>query len=280
MQKLRLAIIGTLLHFTLFFNLERIDIGGENALDIQTFVYIIAFIAAFSVMIFPNLWRPNVVFGYILWLGIYLVIKYWFNPNGRAIFGDINTYITITEIAMLTLTIMLAHNLAVHLYDAEETIKRILMVGFSRRIKSLEEAKEEIDLELYRSRRNQQPLSVVVLEVADEDANVILNQTVEEIIKSTRKHYIYMSLARVVRRALRRTDMLLHQTSSGRFILLGPETSAKDATHLIEKIKMVAKNELNISPNLGVATFPEDALTFNDLVDQAEWNLISKRSRN
>lgn len=280
MQKLRLAIIGTLLHFTVFFNLERIDIGGENALDIQTFVYIIAFIAAFSVMIFPNLWRPNVVFGYILWLGIYLVIKYWFNPNERAIFGDINTYITITEIAMLTLTIMLTHNLAVHLYDAEETIKRILMVGFSRRIKSLEEAKEEIDLELYRSRRNQQPLSVVVLEVADEDANVILNQTVEEIIKSTRKHYIYMSLARVVRRALRRTDMLLHQTSSGRLILIGPETSAKDATHLIEKIKMVAKNELNISPNLGVATFPEDALTFNDLVDQAEWNLISKRSRN
>lgn len=272
MQRLKLAIINILLFFTIFFNIERIDIGQDNAINIQTFVYIISFIAAFSVIIIPNLWRQHVAYGYILWLVIYFAIKFWYNLGTRPILGGINTYITITEIVMVSLTVTLAHNLATHLSDAEETIKNLLMVGYTQQVKQLENANEDIDIELYRSRRNNSPLTVMVIDVSVNDANIVLNQTVEEIINSTRKQYISMSLAKVLRKAFRITDILLHQSSSGRFVLVSPETNADQAKQMITRLTAIAKEEINITPQFGYATFPEDAYTFEELLNLAEKN--------
>lgn len=272
-MKFRIAIIALLLHLTIFFNIERLDLGQENVLNIQTFVYIISFFAAFSVIIIPNLWKPNVIFSYVLWVGIYLVIKFVFNPSDRAVFGDVGTYIIITEITMIILTILLSRNLATHLHDSEETIKSIMMAGYSQRVRKLEESNDDIQLEFYRSRRNQYPLSVIVIDVDHSSTDVVLNQTIEEIMRATRKHYISMSLARVIHKTLRRTDMLLHQPDKGRFILLSPETNMEDAINIAERIRGIAQNDLSINARLGLATFPEDALTFNELLDRAEKDL-------
>ncbi len=273
MMKFRIAIIALLLHLTIFFNIERLDLGQENVLNIQTFVYIISFIAAFSVIIIPNLWKPNVIFSYVLWVGIYLVIKFVFNPSGRAVFGEVGTYIIITEITMIILTILLSRNLATHLHDSEETIKSIMMAGYSQHVRKLEESNDDIQLEFYRSRRNQYPLSVIVIDVDHSSTDVVLNQTIEEIMRATRKHYISMSLARVIHKTLRRTDMLLHQADKGRFILLSPETNMEDAINVAKRIRDIAQNDLSINARLGLATFPEDALTFDELLDRAEKDL-------
>jgi len=273
MMKFRIAIIALLLHLTIFFNIERLDLGQENVLNIQTFVYIISFIAAFSVIIIPNLWKPNVIFSYVLWVGIYLVIKFVFNPSDSAVFGDVGTYIIITEITMIILTILLSRNLATHLHDSEETIKSIMMAGYSQHVRKLEESNDDIQLEFYRSRRNQYPLSVIVIDVDHSSTDVVLNQTIEEIMRATRKHYISMSLARVIHKTLRRTDMLLHQADKGRFILLSPETNMEDAINVAKRIRDIAQNDLSINARLGLATFPEDALTFDELLDRAEKDL-------
>jgi GGDEF domain-containing protein len=81
-----------------------------------------------------------------------------------------------------------------------------------------------------------------------------------------------MSLAKVLRKAFRITDILLHQSSSGRFILVSPETSADQAKQMIVRLTAIAKEELNITPQFGFATFPEDAYTFEELLSHAENN--------
>jgi GGDEF domain-containing protein len=174
---------------------------------------------------------------------------------------------------MLALTIFLSHNLAVHLYDAEETIKNILFVKISPKMRKIEEAEETIQLELYRSRRNKKPLSLMIVDLDERSSEAALNRTIDEVQQSVRKHYLAVSLARSVSSMLRRTDMLLEQPEHNRFVLLCPETDISEVEKLENRIKQIAEHDLNITACIGSSTFPDDALTFDELLKKATKNM-------
>jgi GGDEF domain-containing protein len=174
---------------------------------------------------------------------------------------------------MITLSVVLAHNVAVQIHDVEETLKNIFFTSSNTLLRKVGEADTEVQREIYRSRRFGHPLSLVLVDVGDEPVSPELNRITEEFEKSIRNHYVVVSIARAITNILRRTDILVENQGSGRFVLLAPETDHEAGNRLAERINNRAQRELGISVNTSVVSFPDDALTFDELVIAAEGKL-------
>lgn len=271
MMHLRRSIIALLFGLTFFFNIERMDFGQKNIIDIQTFVYIVGIIAVLSVITIPTLWKSPLPVSLLLWLGVYLLCKLLIF-SGRPILGGIHTYLSITEAALLSLMVALAHNVGRGLHDFEEAVKNITLSDVSRRVRRLDESIEDVRMELARSRRHQRPLTVMVVEAKPESIQVALHRTVQEVQRAMMTRYVVTSLARVIGNQLRRTDMVLDQRDRGRFVILSPDTNVASSTVVVDRIQSAAE-QLGVSLACGIASFPDDALTFEELVHRAEANL-------
>jgi hypothetical protein len=59
--------------------------------------------------------------------------------------------------------------------------------------------------------------------------------------------------------------------------VLFPETKPEGLGIFAERVRHLAKEELGLALNFGVASFPEDALTFEDLQQKAIFQLLDPK---
>jgi len=65
--------------------------------------------------------------------------------------------------------------------------------------------------------------------------------------------------------SIRQTDLLI-QDHIGRFVILCPETDLENAFFLAERTRNIVEEHTGLHVNCGVASFPDEALTFEDLL--------------
>lgn len=269
MREIRRTVIALLINLTILYNVERLGFAQSSTVDIAGFVYILEITAVALTIIIPVLWNTPLYTPLLIWGSIYLVGKILY-LHDRPFLGGIHTYLTITEITLLLSSVLLARNLARALQSFKEAVESVTLADVRRRVRSLREAQDDIQTELIRSRRHEHPLSVVVVEVDAEVMQAELPQTIYEVQKAMVERYITLRLAHTVSQQLRRTDITLEYDQQGRFIILCPETNAEGASAVVERIQHISEQALGIPIAAGVASFPGEALTFEDLVRQAE----------
>ena len=135
-------------------------------------------------------------------------------------------------------------------------------------------AKEEINTEFIRSRRHQHPLSLLVVRPETKLTEAELKKATQEIQKHMISRFVSVSLAKIISREARRTDLIVSQSESDhRFLILCPETRGTDTINLAERIRSTVMDRLGININYGIASFPEEALTSEELLQRAEFQL-------
>jgi hypothetical protein len=269
MRYTRATVIALVLVLTVLFNIERLDYGAPNIIDIPTVTYILVTAAVLSVLTMPLLWRQPPLVAVAIWVGVYLLTK--FTPQSSAPAFDI--YVAVTEVALISLSTWLAHTVARRFADFEEAVENITFTDTSRRVQRIEEAGEEIQTELTRSRRYQVPLSVIVVAPEAGSITAALHRTVREVQQAMMSRYVLIGLARMISYELRRTDLIFERRDDGRLILLCPETNNESAETLVKRIQTAASQQLGVAVSCGAAGFPTEALTFEDLVLRAENNM-------
>ncbi len=276
MTHVKRLTIALILELTLFYNIERLSFGESyyHYINIQSFVYGLGLIAVLGTLLVPALRRMHVGPVVALWLGAYALGKLlvFRNPT-RVAFDGYNFFVTFTEIALLTLAVLIAHALARALKDFEQAVENITLNGMTRRLRQVADAAEDIETELVRSRRYHTPLSVVVVEPKEQSFRVTLNRAIEQVQKAMASRYVLTGIASLLTNVLRRTDMIPEQPDKGRFIIFSPQTDARSSQVLSRHIQSVIAERLHVSVECGVAVFPSDALTFEELVHRAESNL-------
>lgn len=275
MKHLSRSAILLLTTLAVFFNIERVDFGEVNIIDIDTFVYVLGLAAVLSLIIIPILRRSNAAVSIVLWISLYLSIKllFFYFFNDRPLLGGLYTYLTITELTFILIIVWLGHYFAAGLYEFEEAVKRITFSGSNRRIRQYHEADEDIQVEMFRSRHNHHPLSIIVVEPDVQSIQTTFYRLVQEFQQTMLSSYVINNMAQTLSKYLRRTDLILEQREKGRFIIVCPETNTNDSELLVEYIQNVALEQLGTSVVYGVATFPREAVTFEELVRQAESKL-------
>lgn len=275
MRHFRVLLIAALLGLTLFFNIERLDFGEENIVDIDSTVYVLGLLAIISVITFqvPRYLKMGWVL--TMWAGIYLLVKVWLHyfGDGRPIIGGFYTYLSITELAFLLIVLWLFYKLAAALRDFELAVENITLSDQNGRIHQFDKANQEIQVEMFRSRHNHHPLSVIIVQPEAGDVEMALHRAVQEVQQAMMRNYVLNNMAQLVSNYLRRTDLVMEQRGKGRFLVLCPETTTEDAQLLMEYVQTITSQRLGINVACGAATFPIEAFTFEELLKTAEEHL-------
>jgi len=274
MGSIKRQVVLVLIYLVAVFGLERLDFGVPGMLNLHPFVYVLIVLAMIVTIIIPQLRRASIYIVLSLWAGIYLVVWSLFVGQFSS-FTYEKLQVAIIELVLVTTGVLLAHGLARHITQVEDTIESLAFGEIPGRATCLEDAVEAIKVELTRSRRYNHPLTVLVLEPDPDTVQASLKRTFQEIKLNMAKRYANARLCQIVNEAARRTDLVLQQAKNGRFVILCPETEPQASTTLASRIQKIAHDNLGISIAWGAAAFPAEAVTFDELLHKAELKLLT-----
>ena len=89
----------------------------------------------------------------------------------------------------------------------------------------------------------------------------------EEVQQTTMQEYVYAGMARILDENLLEHDIIVRRNDH--FVVLLPETTVETAPTVIDKITLAVEERMNVRLKTGAANFPDDAITFEQLIDLA-----------
>lgn len=209
-----------------------------------------------------------VVYGLLLWLMSRLTLPIW-SLAGHEL------QVTI-EAGFVLAGAWLAHRMGMGAHVLEAAVGKIALGDSGRLVATMEQAADNIGREFARSRRYHYPLSVVVLELDPKTVSANLSRVVLQLQRSTAMHFVLGKLSSFIHDSLRRTDLIIDPQAEGRLLLLTPDTDLKSAQQLAARIQAVAADRFHVQMTYASATFPDDAVSFDELVALAQERLAAQ----
>ena len=140
-------------------------------------------------------------------------------------------------------------------------------------VPTLREVLPKLSSELDRARRHSRPLSVAIFGL-DPVATDIGRSPVTIDSQSGNQTALFPLLSALLapslREALRQTDIVSYTTREAQSLVVLPETTAEGATRTIERLVQMSSIQVLCPLRIGVASFPEDGWTLEDVILRAE----------
>ena len=172
------------------------------------------------------------------------------------------------QTGLFTLIVFLCFQLIREWTRIQESLGELLIDG-SFVVQDREEALREIKFRLLYCRRHNRRMGVLVLEphrrLGSAGASVRLEKVVQRALAKT----FNLKIASEVSQLLRRTDTLVEQSDQGYLVVACPETDRPQLDFLKNRIEESLEANFDVSFSSGVSVFPDEALTYEDLVKKA-----------
>lgn len=220
-------------------------------------------------LFFPSISRVSAYVPLLVWAGFYLVLLQTIDRSESAIAGEFA--VIVLEFILLEVGVWFSHQLAVQISHAESVMDALALSAFPNRAHDIEAEDKRIKAELTRSRRYKRPLSIVVVESESDDEKVT-REMLKSIQHDLLSRFTSARVGQIIDDRIRQTDLVLRD-HAGRFIILCPETNLESAILLSKRIVQSVKERTELHVKFGVAAFPDEALTFDDLLHKARQRL-------
>lgn len=275
MKRLRfwIAILSMWLMF--FFNIERILLKTELNL-IQSYTYIFVALVLVATLSLSKI-RTG-IFIFLVTFLVFLFLALWYNqpfwrrfPTFAVNQVTTITALTILQVCAIILTGFLARQVSKSVREFEDVIANITFNYIGIRPKPFLEVQDVLYQELKRARYYQRPLSIVALQVDNETIQTNLSQMVQQVQKGMMKEYMMARIARILDDELQGFNTLALRDDC--FIVAMPEIDAAEIAGTMQNLEKTLKEKANIAVNIGMASFPDEAVTFETLVEQAVENI-------
>jgi hypothetical protein len=270
MTNLKRSFFWAAIYLALIFVLGQSDYAGRPIINFASYFYLAVIVAVPVTLFFPSISRVSVYVPLLIWAGVYLVLLQIINRNYSANTGELP--VIVLEFMLLEVGVWFAHQLALQISHAESVMDALALSAFPNRANDIDSENQRIKIELTRSRRYHRPLSLVVIESESED-----EKTTREMLKSIQhdllNRFTSARVGQIIDDRIRQTDLVLRDRR-GRFIILCPETDLENASLLATRIAQAVKERTSLRVHWGVAAFPEEALTFDDLLQKARERLV------
>jgi hypothetical protein len=260
MKRLRFYILFILVWFLGFYNMERLI----APINLASFTYILTAFYALFVILYTPLYRISVVWTFLASLLPYLGLKVAF---GSPIAG-MNLPLTITEVVSIAITIYLARQIGNYMESVRTDILRLTVGPSSVAARPFSNVQAQCYREIRRARHYNRPAAVLSIAPSKESIDHSISRFLLEAQSSIIRQYIVARTADLLRTELKETDIVTMRDNH--FIILLPETESKNLDKIIHRLQTSANKKLGFSLNLGASTFPEEAITFESLVENAE----------
>ncbi len=272
MRRLRFWVIVTGIWLTFFFNIERIILDRFDANIIRSDTYIFVAVVALVPLLLPRL--RNLSFSSLIIVTTALFLYIWYqNPRwGRSVavnYPQANaiSLLTIFQINAIILTGLLARQISYSLSEFEEVIARITFGHIGARPTPFAEEQSEMYREVRRAARYNRPLAMVAVKLDEASIQTPLPQMVKDVQKAMMKEFTLASIAKSLDESLLSFDTIALRDNY--FIVTMPETSAQDISLIVQRLENAIKDKFGIVVQIGAASFPNEAVTFESLVELA-----------
>ena len=176
--------------------------------------------------------------------------------------------LVVTEIVSLGVTVALAWRIARRARALQRDVGDAVFGHLDDRSQPFEVAQVEIYREVRRARLYQRPLALMTISSGDETPKVLPSRLMEMIEKELTQKYLAARLADLLTKELRYSDIIAQR--DGYFVALLPESSREEVLELATRIEAAAQETLGLKVRFGVASFPNQEVTFEKLLERAE----------
>lgn len=269
MNELRKSFILLVLYLLLVFALSEVFDDFELIFQFPSHFYFLIVAVVFTNLFVPHLSWVSVTTLLGFWAIVFFVIAYFYiRINGLQYLQILGVEFILIEVA-----VWMSYELNMQLRSAESIVEGLATATYANRTIDLRQASERIEVEMTRSRRHHRPLSVILLKpekiTSKED-----QQAYKHLRQDLLRHFAAARIGQVMTNELRQTDLIL-RAPEGHFIILCAETSREDSTALAKRIENEIEKATGASVTWSVASFPDEALTFEELLNMAEKNIAT-----
>jgi hypothetical protein len=255
----------------LTFNLERLDLNGQTIINFRPYFYALVIAGILSMLVFPILQKTSIYVLLALWGTAYTTLWLIYARDKGLTY---NLQIVIIQFIFLEAAIWMTYELTNKINQTETTLNSLISNIFPNRVLDMVSASKWIDNEMTRSRRHNHPLSVLIINPErrqTDEKHPIFEDLQQEILE----HFAIARTGQILSESVRQTDLIIRDEKN-QFIIIMPDTDAVSSKVTAARIQ--DKFSVKIGTNMiwGTASFPEEALTFEDLLMKAQTNLFSK----
>lgn len=266
MSELKLSITILVSYVIALLGIANIDRFQDNVLDLTPAFFIIVAVVVFSELILVGvLIRSGVK------INSYAVIAFWvfIYISASVAFPDalLQPIEYIVQALLIILSSFLAYDVGRRIGELDKTLEGLSSNAYPNRVRDIYSSRDLISAEITRSRRYHHPLSVLTIRLEkpkDKQSWKELNSLANDMIE----RFAIAKASQILSDMARSTDVIL-QDRNGEFVLLCPETNLTNATIVAERIEAAVAAGLNAKIEWGSAAFPDEALTFEDLLNVA-----------
>jgi GGDEF domain-containing protein len=274
MTNLKRSFFGAAVYLAVIFVLGQADYADRPLINFANYFYLAVLVAMPLTLFFPRISRISVYAPLLFWAVVYIILLQLIDRNYSATKGELP--VIALEFMMLEVGVWFAHQLATQISHAESIMDALALSAFPNRARDIDSESQRIKIELTRSRRYHRPLSVVMVQ-PESDEEELTREAFKNIQHDLMSRFTSARVGQIIDDRVRQTDLVLRDYQ-GRFFVLCPETDFANATLLAKRISQAIKERTNLRVLWGVAAFPEEALTFEDLLQKARQRLIDSTS--
>jgi GGDEF domain-containing protein len=267
MKRMRFLVAILIIWLFLFYNIERLSKPVDIAGVAYTFVPIVA---ALTISV-PRLRRVPLWVLLGVPIPIFLVLKAWL---GSSVWG-MALPLTITELCVIAVTIILARWVSNGVGEFESAIAHITIGEVDALVEPFSTGQAEMYREIRRARHHQRPLALMAVGVDEKSIRVALDRMVQEVQRAMMKRYVLSDVARTLCNRLE--DYSVIARTNDHFLILLPEVTSEQVSDLAGRLRQAVSEQVGIALQVGTASFPDDAVTFDSLVEKAVREMNGER---
>jgi GGDEF domain-containing protein len=269
MSSLKQSIFWVAFYLIIVVTLAQFDYSSTPIIDFAKYFYLMAIVVIPATVFFPSIAKINFFVPMVIWGCTYLVLAQVLDRSASAPSGSVA--IIVLEFVLVEVGAWLGYQLAFGISHAESLMDALALSAFPNDVHDIDLENKRIKLELTRSRRYDRPLGLVVIE-SESDDRKIARQMLKSVQQDLMSRFTLARIGQIISDRIRQTDLVLRD-HHGRFVILCPETDLESAILLGSRVAQDVEERTDFHVLWGVAAFPEDALTFDDLLLKARERL-------
>ena len=267
MRRMRFLVAILIVWLFLLYNIERLS----EPIDITDVAYtFVPFMAALVILV-PRLRKIPLWVLVVVPIPVFLVLKAWLKSR---VWGT-SLPLTVTEVCVIAVTTILAYWVSNGVSEFERAIAHITIGQVNTLPEPFSMGQTEMYREMRRARHHQRPLALMAIGVEKESIRVALDRMVQEVQQAMMKRYVLSDVARTLCDKLEDYDIIAQKNDH--FLVLLPEVTSEQLIDLASRLRQVVSEQTGVTLQIGTASFPKDAVTFESLVKRAVEGMDGKQ---
>lgn len=265
MLRLHNYILILVLWLLFLFNVEELGISGILTITFSVSVLLVILIAL--ALLLPRIVRLSLVSVNGIAVVAFIAVGVAQQPS---LFAEHAPVVSLFSLVAILISVSLAHMVGSLSVDAVDTMRDLIFSDTPNMANTSKESQAHIDYLMQQARRENKPFSVIACTPhTQEDAQIIRRVTAREIVELLARRYHLAALGRLLAWRVRRTDFVIDRSDDGWLLLVTQKAEKGQAADIIDRLGRQAQERLGIDLRWGIASFPDEGVTFEEVVDRA-----------